>query len=124
MSDGDTSEHDGKSEGVRRAFWAQKLGSLLVMGTAYVLVTAAFARVILLSDYDGMLEGLRAFGDAFGTGMSSLLVDGGIFAAIVHLIRKGIPETLADSVRDYTRPASPPRHDAPADHRSVDRPGG
>lgn len=89
------------SDGVRLLYWGQRLGSMVVMGTAYVLVTAAFARVILLSDYDGMLQGLRAFGDAFGTGMSSLLVDGGIFAAIVHLIRKGIPERLADAVASY-----------------------
>lgn len=89
------------SETAQRLYWGQRLGSLLVMGTAYVLVTCAFARVILLSDYDAMLQGLRAFGDAFGTGMSSLLVDGGIFAAIVHLIRKGIPERLADAVASY-----------------------
>ena len=44
--------------------------------------------MVLLAPYDAMLEGLRIISD--------FLLEGGIFALIVHLIRRKIPDRAVD----------------------------
>jgi len=87
---------------------SRRAGIVVVLMTAYVLLTSVGVRVVYLTSYDELLQGLNALEPA------RLLRDGGIFAFLVRVLRSSLIERATDRMLPRVSPdSSPPADDAP-----------
>lgn len=89
--------------------WSRRAGIVVVLMTAYVLLTSVGVRVVYLTSYDELLQGLNALEPA------RLLRDGGIFAFLVRVLRSSLIERAADRMLPRVSSDSSPPSDDPPD---------
>jgi len=78
------------SKYMRRMVRVRHSFKLLVAVTMYVFATAIFVRMVFLTEYPQFVEGLDFLTDN--------LLEGGIFAVLMLLIKNGVPQKYVDAV--------------------------